>query len=160
MARAEPPAGPDLLRPGRPHAVTACSACSAGRANPGLLGAAPVHYLDSLSMPETAISGASRRFFSCAGWTSTPTGSWMRARRARCASPIFPDGLAQDTARDAELQRKGIQVLRFWNGRLRREKEVVLGTIWSALQERAPHPLPDYCRPVPPEQGADLPGPG
>ena len=72
----------------------------------------------------------------------------------------FPDGLAQDTARDAELQRKGIQVLRFWNGRLRREKEAVLGTIWSALQERAPHPLPDYCRPVPPEQGADLPGPG
>jgi very-short-patch-repair endonuclease len=63
----------------------------------------------------------------------------------------FPDGLAQDAARDAALEGEGIKVLRFWNGALRREKEVVLGAIWSALQERAPHPLPDYCRPRSPQ---------
>ncbi len=60
----------------------------------------------------------------------------------------FPDGAARDAARDAELERKGIRVLRFWNARLRREKDVVLGAIWRALQARAPHPLPDYCRPM------------
>jgi hypothetical protein len=37
--------------------------------------------------------------------------------------------------------------LRFWNSRLRREKEAVCNTIWQTLQERAPHPLPSYCRP-------------
>jgi len=62
----------------------------------------------------------------------------------------FPEGLARDVARDAELERKGIKVLRFWVGRLRREKEVVRGAIWQALQERAPHPLPGYCQPMAP----------
>ena len=54
---------------------------------------------------------------------------------------------AHDAARDAALAERGIQVLRIWNGRLRREKEWVLTQIWQALQERAPHPLPGYCQP-------------
>jgi len=53
-----------------------------------------------------------------------------------------------DMQRDAWLGARGIKVLRFWNARLRREKRVVRDTIWNILQERAPHPLPDYCLPV------------
>jgi hypothetical protein len=39
-------------------------------------------------------------------------------------------------------------VLRFWNSRLRREKEAIRDTIWRTLQERDLHPLPGYCRPM------------
>jgi len=59
----------------------------------------------------------------------------------------FPEQRAADLERDSFLETQGIKVLRFWNSRLRREKEVVRNTIWQTLQERAPHPLPDYCRP-------------
>ena len=59
----------------------------------------------------------------------------------------LPENLIADAARDAFLTAQGIKTLRFWNGRLRREKEVVRDTIWRALQERAPHPLPYYCLP-------------
>ena len=52
-----------------------------------------------------------------------------------------------DAARDTWLNEQGIRVLRFWNGRLRREKEAVRNAIWQALQERAPKPMPSYCRP-------------
>jgi hypothetical protein len=38
--------------------------------------------------------------------------------------------------------------LRFWNGRLRREEQVIRDAIWHELQSRSPHPLPDYCRPM------------
>ena len=58
-----------------------------------------------------------------------------------------PEQSKADAERDAWLTERGIKILRFWNGRLRREKEVVRETIWRALQERAPKPLPDYCRP-------------
>ncbi len=51
-----------------------------------------------------------------------------------------------DAERDAWLAEQGIEVLRFWNARLRREKEVVRESIWQALQERAPKPMPEYCR--------------
>jgi hypothetical protein len=37
--------------------------------------------------------------------------------------------------------------LRFWNSHLRPEKQFIRDSIWSALQARAPHPLPDYCAP-------------
>jgi very-short-patch-repair endonuclease len=57
----------------------------------------------------------------------------------------FPDGLETDRKRDAWLEAHGIKVLRFWNSRLRHEKEVIRNTIWQTLQERSPHPLPDYC---------------
>ena len=50
----------------------------------------------------------------------------------------------QDTQRDAYLQAQGIQVLRYWNSQLRREKQMVRDTIWRALHERVPHPVPEY----------------
>ena len=59
-----------------------------------------------------------------------------------------PEQQAKDVARDAWLEARGVKVLRFWNSRLRREKEAIRDTIWRTLQERAPHPLPDYCRPM------------
>ena len=59
----------------------------------------------------------------------------------------FPQHRAADAERDRFLESEGIRVLRFWNSRLRREKDFVRNTIWQTLQERAPHPLPDYCRP-------------
>ena len=58
-----------------------------------------------------------------------------------------PEQQAGDRERDTFLEKRGIKVLRFWNSRLRRENEVVRDTIWRTLQERAPHPLPDYCGP-------------
>ena len=58
-----------------------------------------------------------------------------------------PERREADAARDTWLAGRGIMVLRFWNARLRREKEVVRNAIWEALQNRAPKPLPEYCRP-------------
>lgn len=55
--------------------------------------------------------------------------------------------LAADRQRDTYLEARGIKVLRFWNSRLRREKDAIRDTIWRTLQERAPHPLPEYCQP-------------
>ena len=60
----------------------------------------------------------------------------------------WPADQAADIERDAFLEAKGIKVLRFWNARLRREKEIVRDVIWRNLQQRAPHPLPDYCSPT------------
>ncbi len=57
-----------------------------------------------------------------------------------------PVHLQADTERDAWLAERGIKVMRFWNARLRREKEVVRDAIWQALQERAPRPMPEHCR--------------
>lgn len=67
----------------------------------------------------------------------------------------FPKQQAADAARDRFLEARGIKVLRFWNSRLRREKESIRNVIWQTLQERAPRPLPDYCRPLNPAD-ADL----
>jgi len=61
-----------------------------------------------------------------------------------------PDQQAKDVERDAILEARGIKVLRFWNSRLRREKDVIRDAIWRTLQERAPHPLPDYRPPMSP----------
>ena len=58
-----------------------------------------------------------------------------------------PDHASADAERDHWLEQRGIKVLRYWNGRLRREKQVVRDAIWQELQERTPKPLPDYCRP-------------
>ena len=58
-----------------------------------------------------------------------------------------PDPQATDASRDAFLELQGIKVLRFWSSRLRKDKEVIRDTIWRTLQERAPQPMPDYCRP-------------
>lgn len=61
-----------------------------------------------------------------------------------------PKQLGTDATRDAWLEKRGIKVLRFWNARLRSEKEVVRDTIWRVLQERAPQQMPEYCRPMQP----------
>ena len=58
-----------------------------------------------------------------------------------------PEHAHADAKRDGWLEERGIKVLRYWNGRLRREKQVVRDAIWQALQERAPKPLPGYCQP-------------
>ncbi|HTB86270.1 MAG TPA: endonuclease domain-containing protein [Candidatus Sulfotelmatobacter sp.] len=62
----------------------------------------------------------------------------------------LPGQRKKDEERDAWLEKAGVKVLRFWNARLRREKEVVREAIWRELQARTPHPLPDYCRPMGP----------
>lgn len=54
-----------------------------------------------------------------------------------------PENRQNNADRDAWLQKRGIKVLRFWNGRLRREKQVIRDTIWQVLQERALRPAPD-----------------
>ena len=59
----------------------------------------------------------------------------------------LPGQAARDAQRDAWLEARGVKVLRFWNSRLRREKQAIRDTIWRTLQERAPHPLPAYCEP-------------
>lgn len=64
----------------------------------------------------------------------------------------FPEQQAADNERDSWLEERGVRVLRFWNSRLRSEKDFVRQIIWSALQERAPQPQPDYCRPLIPPQ--------
>src|SRR5262249_1582097 len=63
----------------------------------------------------------------------------------------FQHGLPAQQADDAErtkfLQSRGIKELRFWNSRLRAERQYIRDTIFSALQQRAPHRLPAYTRP-------------
>jgi len=68
-----------------------------------------------------------------------------------------PRQRAKDTERDAWLAARGVKVLGFWNSHLRRDKQVIRDAIWNALQERAPHPLPSYCRRIcEPAQGRPL----
>src|SRR6185503_15539412 len=47
----------------------------------------------------------------------------------------LPEQQIRDAERDSELERKGVKVLRFWNSRFHREKEAILSTIWTVLQE-------------------------
>ena len=42
--------------------------------------------------------------------------------------------------------------------RLRREQAVIRNTIWRTLQERAPRPLPDYCRSMSEGKQSSTPG--
>lgn len=58
----------------------------------------------------------------------------------------FPGHLAKDKERDEWLAGRGVKVLRFWNSNLRKDKSAIRDMIWHALQERVPHPLPEYCR--------------
>ena len=57
-----------------------------------------------------------------------------------------PDQQAHDAARTKFLVSMGIKELRFWNSRLRRDKQAIRDTIFHELQARAPHPLPAYTR--------------
>ena len=60
----------------------------------------------------------------------------------------FPDQRKHDLEREKFLQSRGIKTLRFWNARLRRDAQVVRDTIFNELQTRAPHPLPEYTKPM------------
>lgn len=59
-----------------------------------------------------------------------------------------PDQQFHDAKRTAFLTSQGIKVLRFWNSSLRRNAQSIRDTIFGELQARAPHPLPDYTRPM------------
>src|SRR5580698_9245503 len=50
--------------------------------------------------------------------------------------------------REKYLFARGIKTLRFWNSHLRRNPQSVRDTIFEELQRRAPHPLPEYTRPI------------
>ena len=60
----------------------------------------------------------------------------------------FLEGQQHDAVREAFLKSRGIKTLRFWNSHLRRNAQSIRDTIFNELQARAPHPMPDYCRPV------------
>jgi ATP-dependent helicase HrpA/adenine-specific DNA-methyltransferase len=63
----------------------------------------------------------------------------------------FPDRQAHDAERAKFLKSLGIKTLRFWNSHLRGNAQSIRDTIFEELQQRAPHPLPDYTRPMPVE---------
>jgi very-short-patch-repair endonuclease len=60
----------------------------------------------------------------------------------------FPEQREHDEERTKFLATLGIKELRFWNSRLRSEPQMVRDTIFRELQDRAPHPLPEYTRPM------------
>ena len=60
----------------------------------------------------------------------------------------FPDQWKHDLKREKFLASLGIKTLRFWNSHLRRNAQSIRDTIFEELQRRAPHPLPDYTRPM------------
>jgi len=60
----------------------------------------------------------------------------------------FPEQQKHDAERDQFLQARGIKTLRFWNSFLKRNGQSVRDMIFCELQSRAPHPLPDYTRPM------------
>ncbi len=61
-----------------------------------------------------------------------------------------PDQKAHDAERAKFLASMGIKELRFWNSRLKREQQAIRDMIFLELQERSPHPLPRYTRPMTP----------
>jgi very-short-patch-repair endonuclease len=62
----------------------------------------------------------------------------------------FPAQQSADAVREKFLQSYGIKTLRFWNSHLRRNAQSIRDTIFNELQARAPHPLPDYTKPMMP----------
>jgi very-short-patch-repair endonuclease len=60
----------------------------------------------------------------------------------------FPDQRKHDMERGKFLISQGIKTLRFWNSHLRRNARSIRDTIFEELQKRAPHPLPEYTRPM------------
>ncbi|MCU0787851.1 MAG: DUF559 domain-containing protein [Verrucomicrobia bacterium] len=64
----------------------------------------------------------------------------------------FPEQQEHDARRQRFLESRGIKTLRFWNSFLRQNPQSVRDTIFRELQERAPHPLPHYTRPMKPPE--------
>jgi very-short-patch-repair endonuclease len=60
----------------------------------------------------------------------------------------FPEQQSHDAERERFLQSRGIKTLRFWNSHLRRNAQSIRDAIFNELQARAPHPLPEYTRPM------------
>ena len=60
----------------------------------------------------------------------------------------FPDQRKHDMAWEKFLAAHGIKTLRFWNSHLRRNAQSIRDTVFEELQERMPHPLPEYTRPM------------
>src|SRR5436190_19330627 len=60
----------------------------------------------------------------------------------------FPEQQKHDELRTGHLATLGIKELRFWNSQLRRNRESIRDQIFRELQTRAPHPLPNYTRPL------------
>jgi len=125
------------------------------------------------AMPNTSLARALRKKRS---WAAKLMWQWLRDRRfssykfrrehpagkyfldffceeARLSIELdgFQHGHPARQTYDAErtrfLETLGIKELRFWNSRLRRESQAIRDTIFNALQERAPQPLPEYTRP-------------
>jgi len=61
----------------------------------------------------------------------------------------FPGQRERDQEREKFLKSRGIKTLRFWNSQLRRNAQSVRDMIFNELQARAPHPLPEYTKPMP-----------
>jgi very-short-patch-repair endonuclease len=61
-----------------------------------------------------------------------------------------PDRLDHDLKREEFLKSRSIKVLRFWNSHLRHNARSIRDTIFNELQKRAPHPLPEFTRPMKP----------
>jgi very-short-patch-repair endonuclease len=59
-----------------------------------------------------------------------------------------PETRTRDEERDRWLAARGLRVQRFWNSRLRWDKDAIRSAIWDALQEHAPQPVPGYCWPL------------
>jgi very-short-patch-repair endonuclease len=58
-------------------------------------------------------------------------------------------GSTRDVVRDAELERRGFRVLRFWNSQLNEDPEAVLNAIWFALQDNKEDPSSALRAPSP-----------
>jgi len=70
-----------------------------------------------------------------------------------------PGERERDLARSKFLEQCGVKVLRFWNSQLKRDKEMICATIFRELQARAPHPLPDYTKPMGGKENRPHPNP-
>jgi ATP-dependent helicase HrpA/adenine-specific DNA-methyltransferase len=64
----------------------------------------------------------------------------------------FSEQQKHDAEREKFLKSLGIKTLRFWNSHLRRNAQSLRDMIFEELQQRAPHPLPAYTRPMPVEE--------
>ena len=58
-----------------------------------------------------------------------------------------PEQRAHDAERTQFLASLGVKELRFWNSRLRPDRQVIRDTIFRELQARTPHPPPDEATP-------------
>ncbi len=68
----------------------------------------------------------------------------------------FSDQRKHDLEREKYLQSLGIKTRRFWNSQLRRNARGIRDSIFEELQQRAPHPLPEYTKSMAPKTGKKI----